>query len=130
VLEPELSLPAVGQGALAIECRKDDADLRTLLEPLEDRVTRLAVTAERAFLARLEGGCTVPLAAHARVNGDRIALDGLVGRPDGSKVVRARREGAAADAERIGTELAEALLASGAREILAAHAHSQYVPES
>ena len=130
VLEPEVSLPAVGQGALAIECRKDDAELRTLLEPLEDRVTRLAVTAERAFLARLEGGCTVPLAAHARVNGDRIALDGLVGRPDGSKVVRARREGAAADAERIGTELAEALLASGAQEILAAHAHSQYVPES
>jgi hydroxymethylbilane synthase len=131
ILEPEVSLPAVGQGALAIECRKDDAELRRLLEALEDRVTRIAVTAERAFLARLEGGCTVPLAAHARVKGDQILLEGLIGRPDGTKVVRGKRDGTASDAERLGTELAEALLASGGREILAAHGHSrQVIPES
>jgi hydroxymethylbilane synthase len=130
VLETAVSLPAVGQGALAIECRKEDAEVRRLLAALEDRVTRIAVTAERAFLARLEGGCTVPLAAHARVDGDRVLLDGLVGRPDGTKVVRGRREGPDGDAEKMGTELAEALLAAGAKEILAAHAHSNHVPES
>jgi hydroxymethylbilane synthase len=130
VLEPEVSLPAVGQGALAIECRDDDAEVRRMLAALEDRRTRIAVTAERAFLARLEGGCSVPLAAHARLEGDRIRLHALVGRPDGTKVVRGTREGAIGDAERIGTELAEALLASGGREILAAHRLSPDVPES
>jgi hydroxymethylbilane synthase len=130
VLEREVSLPAVGQGALAIECRREDLELRGLLDALEDRVTRIEVTAERAFLARLEGGCTVPLAAHARVNGESLRLEGLVGRPDGTKVVRGAREGSLLDAERMGTELAEALLASGAEEILAVHGHSRHVPES
>jgi hydroxymethylbilane synthase len=122
VLEPEVSLPAVGQGALAIECREDDAELRRMLEALEHRLTRIAVTAERAFLARLEGGCTVPVAAHARVEGERVRLQALVGRPDGTQVLRGTREGGVQDAARIGAELADALLTAGGKEILSAHA--------
>ncbi|HZA52584.1 MAG TPA: hydroxymethylbilane synthase [Myxococcaceae bacterium] len=130
VLEPEVMLPAVGQGALAIECREDDAELRRMLEALEDRQARIAVTAERAFLGRLEGGCTVPLAAHARLERDTVRVQALVGRPDGTQVMRATRAGTIADAERIGTDLADALLAAGAREILDAHRLRGAAPES
>jgi hydroxymethylbilane synthase len=129
VLEPEVMLPAVGQGALAIECREDDAELRRMLEVLEDRQARIAVTAERAFLGRLEGGCTVPLAAHARLERDTVRVQALVGRPDGTQVMRATRAGTIADAERIGTDLADALLAAGAREILDAHRLRGGAPE-
>lgn len=118
VLEPEVSLPAVGQGVLAIECRADDAPVLEMLAPLEDPPTRVAVTAERAFLARLEGGCSVPLAGHARLEGQELRLRGLIGRPDGRKVVRGERRGPAAGAERMGRELAEQLLAEGGEEIL------------
>ena len=130
VLEPEVMLPAVGQGALAIECREDDAELRRMLEVLEDRQARIAVTAERAFLGRLEGGCTVPLAAHARLERDTVRVQALVGRPDGTQVMRATRAGTIADAERIGIDLADALLAAGAREILDAHRPRGGAPES
>ena len=130
VLEPEVMLPAVGQGALAIECREEDAELRRMLEVLDDRQARIAVTAERAFLGRLEGGCTVPLAAHARLERDTVRLQALVGRPDGTQVLRAAREGTIPDAERIGTDLADALLAAGAREILDAHRLRGAAPES
>lgn len=122
VLDPELSLPAVGQGALAIQCRSDDAELRGWLSALEDRTTRIAVTAERAFLARLEGGCSVPLAAHATVTDGQVKIVGLVGSPDGTQVVRAERSGPEAEAHALGNALAEALLSQGARDILDAHA--------
>jgi hydroxymethylbilane synthase len=118
VLEPEVSLPAVGQGALAIECRDDDAELRELLARLEDPITRIAVTAERGFLARMAGGCTVPLAGYATVDTGRVRLRGLVGRPDGTRVVRAERTGPAAEAERLGRDLGEELWTKGGEEIL------------
>ncbi|NOK10167.1 hydroxymethylbilane synthase [Corallococcus exercitus] len=112
------SLPAVGQGVLAIQCREADADVRALLQPLEDVLTRDAVRAERAFLAKLEGGCTVPLAGHATVEGGQVYLRGLVGRPDGSRVVRGEVKGPVPEAERLGEALAEELLSRGAGDIL------------
>jgi hydroxymethylbilane synthase len=130
VLEPEVSLPAVGQGALAIQCRAEDAELRAALQALEDPRTRTAVTAERAFLARLEGGCTVPLAGFATLEGERLWMRGLVGSPDGRRVVRAERVGPWAQAAELGLALAEVLLAQGGEEILAAHGRSSRIPES
>jgi hydroxymethylbilane synthase len=120
-LAPSESLPAIGQGALAVECRADDAAARALCAALDHAPTALAVAAERSFLARLDGGCTTPLAAHATLDGDgeRLRLDGLVGAPDGSRLVRAALAGPAVDAERLGIALAEQLLAQGAAEILA-----------
>jgi hydroxymethylbilane synthase len=112
------SLPAIGQGALAIECRGDDADTRARLARLDHRPTHLAVVAERAFLRRLAGDCKTPLAAHATLAGERLALEGLVGAVDGSRLLRERLEGPAGDGERIGHALAEALLARGAAQIL------------
>ncbi|RKH65097.1 hydroxymethylbilane synthase [Corallococcus llansteffanensis] len=112
------SLPAVGQGVLAIQCREADADVRALLAPLEDLTTRGAVRAERAFLAKLEGGCTVPLAGHATVVDGQVHLRGLVGRPDGTRVVRGEVKGPVPEAERLGEALAEELLSRGAGDIL------------
>ncbi len=118
VLPTSVSLPAVGQGVLAIQCRTEDTEVRRLLAPLEDPATRIAVTAERAFMARLEGGCTVPLAGHATVEGDTVRIRGLVGRPDGTKVVEAERSGPVETAHALGEALAEELLGRGAAEIL------------
>ncbi|WP_223634707.1 hydroxymethylbilane synthase [Corallococcus sp. EGB] len=118
VVPVEDSLPAVGQGVLAIQCREADADVRALLAPLEDLATRNAVRAERAFLAKLEGGCTVPLAGHATVAGGQVYLRGLVGRPDGSRVVRGEVRGPVPEAERLGEALADELLSRGAGDIL------------
>jgi hydroxymethylbilane synthase len=131
VLDLDTSLPAVGQGALAIECRSDDRELISMLAPLEDAQTRIAVRAERAFLARLEGGCTVPLAAHAMLSQSVVRLRGLIGRPDGTRVVRGERSGQADDAEAIGVGLAEELLSRGGGEILASFGRAAaMVPES
>lgn len=113
------SLPAIGQGALAIECRADDAATRARLARLDHRATRQAVTAERALLQRLAGDCKTPLAAHARVDGAQLTLDGLVGAPDGSALLLRTRAGAADDGESIGRALAEDLLAAGADRLLA-----------
>ncbi len=118
-LSTEESLPAIGQGALAIECRGDDAETLARLGRFDDRTTRLAVVAERAFLRRLSGDCKTPLAAHAVVDGNKLALEGLVGAPDGSRLVRHRLEGSAGDGEAIGTALAEELLLRGADRLLA-----------
>jgi hydroxymethylbilane synthase len=117
-LTVEESLPAIGQGALAIQCRVDDAETRARLHKLDDRATAHAVTAERAFLRRLQGDCKTPLAAHARLDGARLVLDGLVGAPDGSKLLRRSLEGAADDGESLGRTLAEELLGAGAGELL------------
>ncbi len=118
VLDVERSIPAIGQGALAIEIRAGDAEVARLVEALEDPATRAAVTAERALLAALEGGCQVPIAGHARVQGDQLSLRAMVASPDGSRILRADREGRAMDAAAIGVAAADELLASGAREIL------------
>jgi len=118
VLPEEVSLPAIGQGALGIEIRREDAETREAVSFLNDRDTSLAVRAERGFLKRLEGGCQVPIAAYGRTDGDAIFLQGMVGRPDGSEIVRGSARGTAADPEALGVKLAEQLLARGAKEIL------------
>jgi len=118
IFSTEEMLPAVAQGALAIEARQDDAEILRLLSPLEDRATRIQVEAERGFLRKLQGGCQVPIAGHAEVKGDAVRLRGLVANLDGTVIIRGERAGAAADAARVGEELAEELLARGAGEIL------------
>ena len=116
---PERVMPAVGQGALGIECREDNYDLLVLLASLEDRDTRVCVDAERAFLAGLDGGCQVPIAAHARlVDEETLVLEGLVAEVDGSLILRGERRGDAIDSSKIGESLAQELLDGGARTIL------------
>jgi hydroxymethylbilane synthase len=117
-LAPEDSLPAVGQGAIGIECRRDDPYINGLLSVLHDAPTATRVRAERAFNHRLNGGCQVPIAGYAELVGDRLRLRGLVGRPDGSAVARGEVEGHGDDAEALGTALADDLLARGAGHIL------------
>jgi len=124
-LPPETMLPAVAQGALALECRANDERVAALLRPLDDAATRAAVQAERAFLRRLEGGCQVPIAAYAVLEGfaanaptPRIHLRGLVGTADGMHIVRGEREAPAGSAQELGRDLAEELLRAGADEIL------------
>ncbi len=117
-LPVELSLPAIGQGALGIESRRDDAKVNDILARLEDRSTRTAVTAERALLHRLEGGCQVPIAAHATIEGETLHLRALVASVDGKHIVRGEQRGPVSSAEAIGTALAEHLLSQGGREIL------------
>ena len=117
-LEPEFSLPAIGQGAIGVECRLDDAKTRELVAALDDPATRIRVAAERAFNARLQGGCQVPIAGYAILEGDRLWLRGLVGEPDGSQIVAGEIRGLAASAATLGTSLAEELLGRGADAIL------------
>jgi hydroxymethylbilane synthase len=112
------SLPAIGQGALALECRRADRATLARLGRLDHRDTALAVAAERAFLARLEGDCKTPLAAHATVDGERLALEGLIAAPDGRCIVRDQLDGPAADGPALGARLAEWLLDAGGRDIL------------
>ncbi len=113
-------LPAPGQGALGITVRDGDREAAGVVALLNDPAARAAVTAERALLARLEGGCHVPVGAYAQLDGGTLALDGLVADPDGSRVVRATRQGAPEDAAAIGTALADELLSMGGDAILAA----------
>ena len=114
----DVSLPAIGQGALGLEGRRDDAFVKELVGKLEDGSTRVSVNAERAFLARLEGGCQVPIAGHAVVEDTQLTLDGLIASVDGRRYVREKISGTAGDAERLGVELADRLLATGGRPIL------------
>lgn len=118
VFDPSEMLPAVAQGALAIEARADDAATLARLARLEHPETRVQVEAERGFLRRLEGGCQVPLAGHATVRSGTVTLRGLVASLDGTRVVRGERSGPAAQAAGIGEALAEELLGRGAAEIL------------
>ncbi|MGF1759010.1 hydroxymethylbilane synthase [Photobacterium sagamiensis] len=117
-IAPEVSLPAVGQGAMGIECRLDDQRVRDLLESLNHSETATRVLCERAMNNRLQGGCQVPIGSYSELQGDQIWLRALVGEPDGSKIVRGEVTGPAADAETLGTQLADQLLADGAKEIL------------
>jgi hydroxymethylbilane synthase len=126
-LSVETSVPAVGQGALAIEAREGDARVAALLAPLEHHVTRVCVEAERAFLQTLHGSCSTPLAAHARLEDGMLRMDGMVGSLDGDHVLAAgTAETFALDASAegrarvLGTQLAERLLESGAGEIIEA----------
>ena len=116
----EASLPAGGQGAVGIECRSADLAIHALLAPLHHRETALRVTAERALNKHLNGGCQVPIACYALLEGEQLWLRGLVGQPDGSQLLRAEARAASADAEALGVQVAEALLAQGAADILAA----------
>jgi hydroxymethylbilane synthase len=115
----ELSLPAVGQGAVGIECRLDDEHTRALLAPLNHDETSIRVAAERAMNTRLEGGCQVPIGSYAELIDGELWLRALVGAPDGSEIIRGERRGDPQDAVQMGISLADELLANGARKILA-----------
>ena len=130
ILPFEISLPAIGQGAVGVECRVDDAFVNNLIAPLNHSETSICVTAERAFLKRLEGGCQVPIAAHARLerraegreqislHSSLLIMDGLVGAVNGDRLVNGHIEGESENAEILGIRLAEDILTRGAREIL------------
>jgi hydroxymethylbilane synthase len=119
-LPPEISLPAIGQGAIGIECREDDARINDLIAVLDDPDTHTCVAAERALNQRLEGGCQVPIAGFAVLDGKQLHLSGLVGRTDGSEILRSAIFGPPHEAAEMGKALAEELLARGADEILEA----------
>lgn len=119
-LDVQRFVPAIGQGVIGLECRADDRATRALLEPLGDRVSTIRLAAERALNARLGGACTVPVAGHAVVRGERLRLTGLVAAPDGGRVVKDHIEGAATDAAALGETLAQRLLAAGGGDILRA----------
>ena len=119
-LDTSVSLPAIGQGAIGIECRVEDLEINEILQTLHDAETGLCVSAERAMNARLNGGCQVPIAGFAQVQGGQIAMRGLVGNPDGSVLYRAERTGGLDQGVAIGQQIAEDLLAQGADKILQA----------
>ena len=119
-LETDISLPAIGQGAVGIECRTNDERINQLLAPLNDPNTHTRVMAERAMNNRLEGGCQVPIAGHAVLSGDTLNLRGLVGQPDASEMIRGEISGPASEAQQLGIKLADDLLSRGAKEILTA----------
>ena len=118
VLPPTLILPAVGQGALAIEIRGDDAFMASIVRPLEHVITRQATTGERSLLRYLEGGCQIPIGTYGRIESGKFVLDAVVGSIDGKRIVRGSIDGKPADSEALGETLAEKLLANGADAIL------------
>lgn len=120
LIPASVCLPAVGQGALAIECRANDKETRAMLDFLNDLPTRQATSAERAFLGLVEGGCQVPIGVHADVEGDKIRVEAIIAALDGSTVLRDTITGSAGDAVSLGQELGRKMLANGGQEILAA----------
>ncbi|MDX1453060.1 MAG: hydroxymethylbilane synthase, partial [Oleiphilaceae bacterium] len=112
-------LPAVGQGALGIECRTDDSDIKALIAPLIDEDSSLCVRAERAMNHRLHGGCQVPIAGFAQRSGEQLVLRGLVGAIDGTQILRAEATGSIDNPEALGRKVAEQLLEQGADKLLA-----------
>ena len=118
VLPREICLPAVGQGALAIEARADDEATLSLSAFLDDTATRAAARAERAFLARVEGGCQVPVGVYAEAADEALEMEAVIASIDGERLYRKKKAGSALDAEKIGRALAEELLAMGGKEIL------------
>jgi hydroxymethylbilane synthase len=117
-LPSTLSLHAVGQGALGIECREDDTEVLELLKALEHIPTRDRCYAERAFLRQLEGGCQVPIGVNTTLEGDTLTLTGIVASVDGKKLVKDTVSGKASEAENLGNELAQLMRQQGAQEIL------------
>ncbi len=120
------SLPAIGQGAIGIECREGDQDVEKLIFPLHHQETALCVQAERAVNERLGGGCQVPIAGFAEILDNRLQLHALVGQPDGSLILRGEAGGNIEDANAIGLEVAEELLSKGAGKILEAMGLEDY----
>lgn len=120
VIDTHLSLPAVGQGALGLECRVNDHAILELIAPLADAATDVCIRAERAFNKTLHGGCQVPIAGFAVLEGTEIFLQGRVGKPDGTVLLKSEVRGAAENAEALGQQLAQALLDQGAGSLLAA----------
>jgi len=117
-IDPLVSLPAIGQGAVGIECRSDDKHINDLIAPLNHTETAIRVAAERAMNSRLEGGCQVPIGGYAVLEHGVILLRGLVGKPDGTEIIRGDISGKPEDAAELGTVLADDLLSRGAKEIL------------
>jgi hydroxymethylbilane synthase len=117
-LDPALMLPAIGQGALCIEIRKDDSIVGPKVATLDHAPTRAVVKGERAFLKRLEGGCQVPIAGHGKIEKNRFTLSGLVADVDGTQIIQGRKTGPVDASETIGIQLAEELLSKGADKIL------------
>ena len=117
-LDPETMLPAIGQGCLGIEFRSTDRRMREILACIHDKNTATCVRAERAFLLRLEGGCQVPIGAHAVLTGTAIDMEGLVADEQGVEVIRKKKTGPADDPEALGTALADEILGAGGRSIL------------
>jgi hydroxymethylbilane synthase len=115
-LEPEICVPAVGQGALAIECRENDQELREILAAIHDEHTAKTISAERTFLHLLEGGCQVPIGGYAYLEHEDIILTALVGTPDGKKILKEQVRGK--DAASVGKEAADRLIKQGAKEIV------------
>ncbi len=118
VISDELSLPAIGQGALGIECRMDDKEINEILNVLNDEDTSLCIRAERAFLRVLEGGCQVPIGAYAKINDNNLVIKGLVGSLDGKKVIKDTISGNKNDSEALGETLAKIILEKGGKSIL------------
>ena len=118
ILGPEISLPAIGQGAIGIECRVDDEFINGVVALLDHKETAICVKAERVFLRRLGGGCQVPVAAYARIISNLLIMDGLVGNATGDRIIRGYIEGEPEEYESLGIKLAEDLFARGAKEIL------------
>lgn len=119
IIPTTVCLPAVGQGALAIECRSDNKEVREMLAFLNDLPTKQATDAERAFLGLIEGGCQVPIGVHAEVENDNIKIEAIIASLDGSKVLRNNITGPAADAVGLGRKLGQQMLAEGGEQILA-----------
>ena len=120
LLDPDVMCPAVGQGALAVETRADGGEAEQFAKQLEHRDSRVAVTAERAVLRALGGGCQVPIGAYATVDGKMVQLRAIIVSPDGTEIIRKRASGASRDAEVLGRALGDELLAQGGRQILQA----------
>lgn len=119
-IDPVLSLPAVGQGALGLECREADQAVLDLIRPLLHDETNVCVRAERAFNAYLEGGCQVPIAGYATLQDGQLSIEGRVGSVDGETLLQVNLKGQPEDAEKLGVQLAQELLALGAGELLKA----------
>lgn len=117
-ISTEQSLPAIGQGAVGIECRNDDEEINALLAPLHHGKTAIRVNAERSLNARLNGGCQVPIGGFAELDGDQVRLRGLIGFPDGSKIFRSEKVGLHEHAYELGIEVAEELLEQGGGKVL------------
>jgi hydroxymethylbilane synthase len=118
IIPTDKILPAVGQGALGVEIRSEDTEIKTILESLISEATTYSALAERAFLRTLEGGCQVPIGAYARVEENKLVFDGMIGSLDGKKILRGHIQGEPAQCESIGNELAKSLFKSGGKEIL------------
>ncbi|KDN10726.1 hydroxymethylbilane synthase [Gilliamella sp. Imp1-1] len=117
-IDTDLILPAVGQGAIGIETRSDDKQILEILSVLDDKHSRVCIEAERAMNKALQGGCQVPIASYSQLNNNILSLQGLVGRIDGSRIIKGTLEGSITEAKKLGQELAKRLLDQGAKAIL------------